>query len=121
MTGVTQAERAKRLDGAFSTRDPRRAGIKAAILARLHDRLKLAAEFSEPGHQNWRKEAGKLELLRELIAEIEELEMEDGAVLMLNKVRKALAESGRDHLMAPDEAVTSMYGEIERLKAQVHE
>lgn len=57
----------------ISTRDPHRAGLKAAILARLRDRLKLAAEFGEPGHSNWRRHGYERNLLSALIIEIEGL------------------------------------------------
>lgn len=54
-----------------STRDPRHAGMKSAVLARLHDRLKVAAEFSEPGYAGWKQELVRRDLLRELITEFE--------------------------------------------------
>lgn len=66
MTGTPLAE-------PHSTRDPRRAGMKAAILTRLRDRLKVAAEFSEPGYAGWKHEIVRRDLLRELIAEFEAL------------------------------------------------
>lgn len=57
----------------LSTRDPRRAGMKSAILARLRNRAKLNGEFAEPGYQGWRTSKARYELLLELIAEIEML------------------------------------------------
>jgi predicted aminopeptidase len=60
-------------DGPYSTRDPRRADFKAAALARLRDRLKVAAEFAEPGHSNWRAHRAETDLLNKLIIEFEEL------------------------------------------------
>jgi hypothetical protein len=59
--------------GQLSTRDPERAGVKSAILARLRDRAKLDAEFAEPGHDRWRKHEARHELLLEFIAEVEAL------------------------------------------------
>lgn len=59
-----------------STRDPKRAGITAAILARLHDRLKVEGEFAEPGHTGWRLADARRDLLRELITEFEAMQRE---------------------------------------------
>ena len=58
----------------ITTRSPARAGMKAAILVRLRDRLKRDAEFSEPGYNDSRRHRARAELLREIIAEIEPLE-----------------------------------------------
>lgn len=57
----------------YSTRDPRRAGMKAAILARLRDRLKSDGEAAEPGIDRWRVHKARYELLREIIGEVEAL------------------------------------------------
>ena len=58
----------------ITTRSPARAGMKAAIIVRLHDRLKRDSEFSEPGYNDSRRHRVRAELLREIIAEIESLE-----------------------------------------------
>lgn len=58
----------------ITTRSPARAGMKAAILVRMRDRLKRDAEFSEPGFTDSRRHRARAELLRELIVEIESLE-----------------------------------------------
>lgn len=57
--------------GPLSTRDPARAGFKAAILARLRDRKNASAAAAEPGMGNWRAAAARYEMACDLIAEIE--------------------------------------------------
>lgn len=58
----------------FSTRDPRRAGWRAAILARLRDRLKITLEAAEPGCPGWRMSKAQCALLKNIIVEVEAMD-----------------------------------------------